>query len=113
MSFKKLLLMVLLLFVVGVFMASSFGGVQAAKGPAPANTPPICYPINYPVGGYWAMACIDNENNISSVTLDANGPSTLFWDNTYVEMVVEVDRNTTIYWRVCDSGGACVDGRYP
>lgn len=113
MSFKKLLLVTLLLFVVGVFMAASFGDVQAAKGPTPGNTPPICYPINYPVGGYWGMACIDNENNISSAVLNTNSVSNLYWDNTYVEMVVELDRNTTIYWQVCDSAGACVEGRYP
>ena len=109
---KKLTVIGLLLFVVGVFMAGSLGLAQAAERPGPSNNPPECYPINYLVEGYWGMACIDNENNISSVSLKTNGFSNLSWDNTYVEMIVEVGPNTYIVWQVCDTNGACVDGRY-
>ena len=98
-------------------MAITFGTTQAAErpvpGPSPVNHPPECTPIRFYQGGYWGMRCIDQDNNISSVTLETNVKPFLYWDSSHVEMVVKLQKDTTIYWLVCDKAGACVDGRYP
>jgi len=111
---KKFLFAVVLILMVGAFMALAYGEVQAAAGSRTKNAPPFCYPIEFPNEGHWGMSCIDLDNDIASVELVTNDLIThLIWDNTFAEMIVQYDGNPDIYWEVCDSNSACVNGTYP
>jgi hypothetical protein len=110
---KKFLLVFVLIFVVGAFMALAYGEAQAA-GSKVKNSTPLCYPIQFPMEGHWGMSCTDSDNNITSVELQTNSSDYhLIWDNTFAEMIVQFDGNPEIYWQVCDGGSTCVDGTYP
>jgi hypothetical protein len=113
MSAKKFFLMLLLLSLVGVFAAVSYSPTQAAAGLAPDRHPPACVPINFFVEGYWGMYCMDPGNDIASVALETKSPYSLAWDNTYAQMIVELDGGTAIFWQVCDGAGACAQGSFP
>jgi hypothetical protein len=111
---KKLLYIFVLIFVGGVFTAVSPDVTQAAERQGPDNQPPECYPILFTDEGYWGMACYDVDNNIASASLKTDGLITnLIWDNTFAQMIVLVDGNTSISWQVCDAKGTCASGNYP
>jgi len=113
MSKKKMLTLLLFVVVVGVFAFVSADLAQASKRPPPENQPPICYPIEFSVPGYWGRECIDLDQNIVSAVLFTNSPHTLVWNNAYAQMIVELEEDTVIYWSVCDSFGVCQKGGYP
>lgn len=108
MSAKKLLLVLLLIVGVGALMVSSTGQTEAADHHALLNHPPECYPILFFDEGYWGVSCIDDDNNITSVTLKTNSDYSVDWDNSHAQMIVEMEPNTHIFWEVCDANHACV-----
>lgn len=112
--FKKRIIIISIILVVGAFMALTVGGVQAAERSGPSNQPPDCQPILFTDEGYWGMQCVDYDNNIVSAEVKTDGEITnLVWDNTYAQMIVQTDGYTNIYWVVCDSDKACASGQYP
>lgn len=111
---KKILYIFLLIFVSGVFIAVLPGVTQAAERQGPENQPPECDPILFTDEGYWGMICYDVDNNIASASIRTDGVITnLIWDNTFAQLIVQVETNTTISWQVCNTKGACASGNYP
>ncbi len=109
MSVKKVFAVLGLLIIIGAFYIVPFGTVEA-KHP---TRPPVCVPIEFFDKGYWGVYCTDPDYDIVSAQLTTNSSnSSLIWDNTYAQMIVELDYNTTISWSVCDFAGNCVGNSF-
>lgn len=109
MKSKQLFLILVFVFVFAALTAGAVGQVQAAHVP---THPPMCYPINFTDEGYYGVFCLDSGNDIQAVKVDTNQPYHLIWDNTYAELIVEVEAGAYVSWCVCDMAAACIEGGF-
>lgn len=112
MSARKLLVLLVLFAGLAALLMVSFGPALAYR---PVNSPPECYPILSIAPGYWGMACHDRDGNIVSAELNTDAPHHLYWDESNVQMIVEVGdqlKKPLVFWQVCDKFGACKSGTY-
>ena len=110
MSVKKVIFSLVVLGVLAAFMAVPVSTIEAGKRPL---RPPECVPINFLQEGYWGMYCYDLDHDIVSATLKTNSSNySLNWNNSYAQMIVQLEHNTTINWSVCDSTSSCVGNSF-
>jgi hypothetical protein len=87
---------------------------KADPGPTIEEHPPVCYRVEYFVGGIYELQCFDDGKDIIEVQVKTDSKYELIWNNENVTIRVFTDRrNASTSWSVRDKMGSVVTGTLP